>query len=74
LPHIQEARRLVMYEYNFFAVVAREVRKRHDPELRPSASHTIYSRHALRKRSPLNALRDLYEKMRARAVHAAINR
>lgn len=72
LPFIHEARRRVMYEYNFFAVVAREIRKRHDPELQPSASHTLYSRHVLRNRSPLSALRDLYEKARARVVHMTV--
>lgn len=70
LPYIREARRLVLYQYNFFAVVAREIRTRHNPDLRPSASNTIYSRHALRNRSPMSALGDLYEKTRARVVHA----
>src|SRR5512135_2723707 len=49
LPAIQEARRRVMYEYNFFAVVAREIRKRHDPAVQPAGDRTIYSRHALRR-------------------------
>ncbi|MGA9991003.1 MAG: glycosyltransferase family 10 [Thiobacillaceae bacterium] len=74
LPYLHEARRRVMYEYNFFAVVAREIRKRHDPRLQPSEPHTIYSRHALRKRSPLNALRDVYDKARARAMHLTVKR
>ncbi len=74
LPFIYQARRRVMYEYNFFAVVAREVRKRHNPELRSPTSHTLYSRHALRNRSAMSALRDLYEKTRARVVHLAKKR
>ena len=72
LPYLHEARRRVMYEYNFFAVVAREIRKRHDPQLRPSEPQTIYSRHALRKRSPLNALRDICDKARARVMHLTV--
>ena len=69
LPSLHKARRLVLYEYNFFAVVAREIRKRHDPSLGSSGNATIYSRHALRKRTPGNALRDGYEKTRARIIH-----
>ena len=74
LPYLHEARRRVMYEYNFFAVVAREIRKRHDPQLRPSEPHTVYSRHALRNRGPMSAMRDLYEKARARVVRVTMKR
>jgi len=69
LPALHEARRRVLYEYNFFAVVAREIRKRHDPGLHAPGGRFIYSRHALRKSSLANALGDVYEKVRARAFH-----
>lgn len=69
LPALHEARRRVMYEYNFFAVLAREIGKRHHPGLPSPRGELVYSRHALRKSSLANALRDLYEKTRARAIH-----
>lgn len=69
LPAIREARRRVMYEYNFFAVVAREILKRHDRCRRTEAGKIMYSRHALRKSSVANALGDVYEKLRARTIH-----
>jgi hypothetical protein len=69
LPAITEARRRVLFEYNLFAVISREIGKRH-----LSASHTpnggvIYSRHALRKTSMSHGLQDMYGKARARAIH-----
>jgi hypothetical protein len=69
LPALHKARQLVLYEYNFFAVIAREIRKRHDPQPRPVGSHIIYSRHALRSKSIGNALQGLFEKGRARLIH-----
>lgn len=70
LPAITEARRRVLYEYNFFALVAREIEKRHGHE--PSAhapAVRIYSRHALRRLSLANRLEDTWGKVRARILH-----
>jgi hypothetical protein len=69
LPAIIEARRRVLFEHNFFALVSREIEKRHNPLLRADEHTTIYSRHALRNRSMVDGLRGLYGKARARAVH-----
>lgn len=68
LPAIIEARRRVMYEYNFFAVLAREIEKRHLPINGGGSQTILYSRHALRHRNPLTALGDLYGKLRARVL------
>jgi hypothetical protein len=69
LPAIIEARRRVLFEHNFFALVSREIEKRHSPVLQADEHAIIYSRHALRDRSVINSLRGLYGKARARAVH-----
>lgn len=69
LPAIREARRRVLYEYNFFAVVAREIVRRHDAGARPTQHGRILSRRAMRTSSPAVALRDLYGKARGRLRH-----
>lgn len=69
LPAILEARRRVLYEHNLFAVLAREIEQRHDPALLADGHGVLYSRHALRRLSPLGGLRDLYGKARARLLH-----
>lgn len=69
LPAIVEARRRVLFEYNFFAVVSREIEKRHFPDSQTGDFGVIYSRHALRKKSVLLGLQDMYGKARARAIH-----
>lgn len=69
LPAIIEARRRVLFEYNLFAVLSREVEKRHQPGLLISGNEIIYSRHALRKQSLLAGVKDMYGKARARAIH-----
>jgi hypothetical protein len=69
LPAIIEARRRVMHEYNFFALVSREIEKRHDPGHRSDGRSVIYSRHALRRKNPLSGVRDIYGKARARLMH-----
>ncbi len=68
LPAIVEARRRVLYEHNYFALLAREIEKRHDPGRMPDRHGILYSRHALRYQGPLNALRDLYGKARSRLI------
>lgn len=69
LPAIIEARRRVLYEHNFFAIVSREIEKRHRPAAQVSEHVVIYSRHALRRKSVLHGLRNVYGKARALAVH-----
>jgi hypothetical protein len=64
LPHILEARRRVMEEYNFFAVLSREIEQRHNDSRAGVAGSTIYSRHLLRKNSPGVAVRDFWGKSR----------
>lgn len=71
LPAIIEARRRVLYEYNLFAVLAREIGRRHSASRSTEAGRCMYSRHALRRLSTLNGLRDLYGKARARVMHMA---
>jgi len=69
LPAIREARRRVLQEHNLFAVLSREIEKRHDPHRTPDPAAAICSRHAVRRQSPLNWLSDLTGKTRARLRH-----
>lgn len=69
LPAIQEARRRILYEHNLFAVVSREIRKRHDPSRKADGHSAIYSRHALRKLSLAGGLREMLGKARSRLIH-----
>jgi hypothetical protein len=69
LPAIIEARRRVLFEYNLFAVLAREIEKRHVSASLISNGEVIYSRHAVRKKSLLHGLRDIYGKARSRTIH-----
>lgn len=71
LPAILEARRRVLYVHNFFALVAREIEKRHDPNRIADDDSVIYSRHALRSKNLSTRISDLYGKTRARLVHLA---
>lgn len=68
LPSIVEARRRVLEEYNFFAVVACEIAKRHAPRSAGTVPATLYSRHGLRKKHPLLRLHQAYEVVRARIM------
>jgi len=74
LPAIIEARRRVMYEYNFFALVSREIGKRHGRAPPQETPARIYSRHALRKQRLAYRLQDMYGKVRARILHSAKGR
>ncbi|MGB5541473.1 MAG: glycosyltransferase family 10 [Gammaproteobacteria bacterium] len=69
LSAIIEARRRVLYEYNLFAVLAREIEKRHHTGLPGDTKHRICSRHALRRHSLTGGLQDSYGKARARLIH-----
>jgi hypothetical protein len=71
LAAIQEARQRVLFEHNFFALISRLIEARHtDQKLGASENdEAIYSRHALRKQSPLIGLQDVYGKARALFMH-----
>lgn len=69
LPAIREAKRRVLYEYNLFAVLAREIAARYQPNAASLLHTRILSRRAVRISSPAIALRDVYGKLRARIRH-----
>jgi hypothetical protein len=69
LPAIIEARRRVLEEYNYFAVLAREIEARHQPRERSAKPMVILSRHQIRKRHPLLGLHHLLEKGNNRLRH-----
>lgn len=69
LPAIVEARRRVLFEHNFFAVVSREIEKRHRPGAQVDEHAVIHSRHALRRKSVVHGLRNVYGKARALTYH-----
>jgi hypothetical protein len=69
LPAIIEARRRVLFEHNLFAVISREIEKRHRPDAQAGDHGVIYSRHALRKKSLSHGLQVVYGKARARTIH-----
>ncbi len=69
LPALLEARRRVMFEYNLFAVVAREIARLHRADAQVEPGALMLSRRAMRLSSPAVALRDLYGKLRGRLRH-----
>ncbi len=74
LPAILEARRLVLEEYNMFAIIAHEVERRFDPQARPVPGACIYSRKRSRRRSPLHAVRFGFEHVRTRMLNRHVKR
>lgn len=74
LPAIQEARRRVLFEHNFFALISRVIEERHTGPVSAGDYGTLYSRHALRGKSPLHGVRDVYGKARALFVHQVLRR
>lgn len=74
LPAILEARRRVLYEYNLFAVLAREIERRHEAGAPAARDTVVYSRHALRQQHPGVRMRDAYAKLRVRATHLLARR
>ena len=74
LPYIKEARRRVLEEHNLFALLSREIEKRHDPAGEGAKldgeSIELYSRRALRNRSTKHFLRTIYEKYRLKRLQA----
>lgn len=63
---IKELRRLVMEEYNIFAVVARHVTRLHSLTGKGDIKPILYSRHDLRRRSWKIAFSDFAEKIRSK--------
>jgi len=68
LPHIIEARRRVLDEYNIFSVICKEINKRSTQSIKPEEVFTIYSRRALRKKHPMIAINDILSKLRAKFI------
>lgn len=69
LPAIVEAKRRVMFEYNLFAVAAREIARLHREGAKPETGVAILSRRAMRMSSPATLVRDVYGKLRGRLRH-----
>ena len=69
LPALIEARRRVMFEYNLFAVVAREIARLHRADAQVKPGTAVLSRRAMRFSSPAVTLRDIYVKVRGRLLH-----
>jgi hypothetical protein len=67
LPYILEARRLVLEEYNLFAVLSNEIQARHQVLHKPDNPAMMLSRRMLRKRLDI-ALVDLYDKIRLKII------
>ncbi len=72
LPALIEARRRVMFEYNLFAVAAREIARLNSDQQLAEPGASILSRRALRQSSPAVALRDFYGKLRGRLLHLPV--
>ncbi len=70
LPHILEARRLVLEQYNIFAVLARIIEERDETSPPGTIQGSICSRRLLRKRHPLVAVSHVAEKIRLKVLHA----
>lgn len=64
LPAIREARRLVLEEYALFPMLSHLIPGLHQSTNKPLAKETIQSRHAWRKRHPLQALAYGLERLR----------
>ncbi|MBD3813022.1 MAG: hypothetical protein IE917_12500 [Betaproteobacteria bacterium] len=69
LPAIVEAKRRVMFEYNLFAVAAREIARLHRDGAKPEAGAAILSRRAMRMSSPATLFWDVYGKLWGRLRH-----
>jgi hypothetical protein len=59
---IAEARRLVLDQYNLFAVLSRLIEERHSTPVRPAPHlRALHSRHSLRVRRPMTLIRDIWD-------------
>jgi hypothetical protein len=70
LPSILEARRRILEQYNIFAVLTREIESRMNASESLPTGGLLLSRRLLRKRYPVIAIQDFYEKCRSRVLHA----
>lgn len=66
LPELREARRRVLEEHNIFVSVAREIEARHDPGRTVRHGTTVFSRRALRHKSPAHFARGIKNKLRVK--------
>ena len=64
LPYIREARRRVLDEINIFALLSREIEKRHNPDLQSVPGNKIFSRRAMRNKNVKSFLFTVFEKNR----------
>jgi hypothetical protein len=69
LPAIREARRRVLFEYNLFAVLAREIPGRINVDAPLDDEATLFSRYALRRRSLSTRIADAVGKLSSRYLH-----
>jgi hypothetical protein len=69
LPHIIEARRRVLEDYNLFAVLSREIAARDRPDRRGGNGAVLHSRRAINHKQPVAGLKYLYQKGRNRLLH-----
>lgn len=72
LPALREARRLVLEKYSLFPLISRLIEERtpHGQErIAINPTETLLSRHAWRRRNPLNAVSFGFEKVTAQARH-----
>jgi hypothetical protein len=70
LPYILEARRLVFEKHNIFAVLSREIERRHASAGGGGDGGSILSRRLLRRKNPWIAVHHVWEKSRLRILHA----
>jgi hypothetical protein len=70
LLYILEARRRILEQYNIFAVLTREIESRMNASESLPTGGLLLSRRLLRKRYPVIAIQDFYEKCRSRVLHA----
>lgn len=66
LPALHEARRRILFEYNFFAVIAQLIEARYSSGYQAGAGASLLSRRAMRQSSPWVALRDVGGKLHGR--------
>ena len=70
LPHILEARRLVLEKFNLFAALSQVAEQYHDETAQGDFKGAILSRRQLRSKRPLVAVEDFFEKCRLRLLNS----
>ena len=66
LPAIREARQRVLHQHNIFAMVTRFINQHHTDKSAAATPEKLYSRHRMRKQSPMHTLRYALDKFRIR--------